>query len=303
MPKQTNRYPDDHWLRSYDSEKALNSYLEQQSKTYSKVKNDFVRELLGDLKGKRVLDYGCGAGMFCVHAAKAGAAEVVGVDIEDSALSTARYFANQEGVSSQCVFFRSPNFPSLAIRRGFDVILMKDVIEHAPDDDDLLRAAAKALNPGGIIVISTQNSLSLNYAIQGAYHRFLRGNKNWYGWDETHLRFYTPVGLTRKLKRVELDCEAWRSVYIVPYKIPRYGSGKKKYYRIDALSWIDRTLGSVFPYNRLGWNIIVRARASSLVKDKVAFESVLNTPFPATPVSINRESLYFTKESATGPGR
>ncbi len=65
MSIQPPRYPEDHWLRSYDSEKALDFYLEQQSKAYSRVKNDFVTELLGDLKGKRVIDYGCGAGYFC----------------------------------------------------------------------------------------------------------------------------------------------------------------------------------------------------------------------------------------------
>jgi len=303
MNVPSQRYPDDHWIRSLDSEKALKFYLDQQSKTYSKVKNEYVRELLGDLQGKRVLDYGCGAGLFCVHAAKAGAVQVVGVDVEESVLATVRYFANLEGVSNRVALVQSANFPSFAIRRGFDVILMKDVIEHTPDDEDLLKAASKALTPGGVLVISTQNSLSLNYAIQGAYHRVLRHNKHWFGWDETHLRFYTPIGLARKLRAVGLECEAWRSVYIVPYKIPKPGGREKKFYRLDALSWIDRTLGGVFPYNRLGWNIIVRARASRLVTNKAHFESVMRSPFPAAPVSINRESLNFTKEPTAGPCR
>jgi 2-polyprenyl-6-hydroxyphenyl methylase / 3-demethylubiquinone-9 3-methyltransferase len=299
MSVQPPRYPEDHWLRSYDSEKALDFYLEQQSKAYSRVKNDFVTELLGNLKGKRVIDYGCGGGFFCVYAAKAGAAEVVGVDVEDSVLSTARYFAEREGVSRQCVFVRSQGFPNFALKRGFDVILMKDVIEHAPDDHLLLEAASRILTPGGILVISTQNSISINYAIQGTYHRVLKRDKNWFGWDETHLRFYTPIGLARKLKSVGLKCEAWRSVYIVPYKIPRIKTGDKKFYRLDSLSWIDRTLGCVFPYNRLGWNVIVRARASQLVKTKVRFGPLLEPHFPATPVSANRQSLLFSKKSNT----
>ncbi len=48
---------------------------------------------MGDLKGKRVIDYGCGAGFFSVYAAQSGAAKVVGVDAEESALATARHFA------------------------------------------------------------------------------------------------------------------------------------------------------------------------------------------------------------------
>lgn len=297
MVAQQKRYAENHWLRSDDQEKALKTYLDQQSKMYSKIKNDYVQELLGDLEGKRVLDYGCGAGMFCVYAAKAGAMQVFGVDAEESALATARYFTKLEGVSKHCAFVKSATFPSFAIRRGFDVILMKDVIEHAPDDYQLLEAASKSLNPAGILVISTQNSMSLNYAVQGTYHRFLRHNKEWFGWDETHLRFYNPIGLSKMLKSVGLECEAWRSVYIVPYKIPRFRAGEKKFYRIDALSWVDRMLGAVFPYNRLGWNIIVRARSSQLVSAKARFESVIHAPFPAAPVSVNRESLNLTKES------
>ncbi len=73
MDNERKQYPDDHWLRSRDPEKAFAAYMEQQSKAYSRVKNAFVRELLGDLKGKRFLDYGCGGGMFTVHAAVQGA--------------------------------------------------------------------------------------------------------------------------------------------------------------------------------------------------------------------------------------
>ena len=98
MQPQRKRYPEDHWIRSHDSAKSLEAYLEQQNKSYSVVKNNFIIELIGDLSGKRFLDYGCGAGMFSVHAAKHGAIEVVGVDAEESALATACFFANREGV-------------------------------------------------------------------------------------------------------------------------------------------------------------------------------------------------------------
>ena len=171
MNLQRKTYPDDHWLRSHDPEKALAAYLDQQHKAYSLAKNTFIRELLGDLKGKRFLDYGCGAGMFTVLAALEGASEVVGVDAEDTALSTAVHFARQEGVHHLCSFIHSEEFPSFSCRDRFDVILMKDVIEHVPDDQGLLGEAAASVVPGGRIVLSTQNSLSLNYLIQGTYHR------------------------------------------------------------------------------------------------------------------------------------
>jgi 2-polyprenyl-6-hydroxyphenyl methylase / 3-demethylubiquinone-9 3-methyltransferase len=268
MTRESKRYPEDHWIRSTDAESALHAYLEQQSKAYSRVKNDFVKELLGDLQGKRFLDYGCGGGWFTVYAAQAGAGLVLGVDGEEAVISTARHFARKESVDGICHFVAGKSFPSLPGGLRFDVILMKDVIEHVDRDQELLERAASALVPGGTLVLSTQNSLSLNYLFQGTYHRMLLGDETWYGWDPTHVRFYTPMSLRRKLRNAGLVCKEWRSAYIIPYKIPAPAGSKKQFYRIDLLSRVDRTLGRVFPYNRLGWNVIVKAQTSPLIPEE-----------------------------------
>lgn len=297
MESGRKHYSETHWLRSEDTHRALEAYIEQQSKAYSRVKNAFVAELLGDLSGKRFLDYGCGGGMFAVHAAKHGALDVVGVDALDTALSTAAYFARREGVGHRCVFIRSDEFPVLGLRPKFDVILMKDVIEHVPDDQGLLEAAAEALVPGGLLVVSTQSSFSLNYLIQGTYRRHICGEKDWCGWDDTHLRFYTPMVLKRKLKNAGLQTESWRSAYLVPYKLPRPSGSTRQFLRLDALSWLDRALGWVFPYNRLGWSLIVSARSSRLVTRRSPFSSPLPLEIPGTPVLIARRSVGLGEQS------
>lgn len=284
-------YPEDHWLKSPDPEEALNAYLDQQSKAYSRVKNAFIKELAGDLRGKHVLDYGCGGGFFTVQAALAGAAQVVAVDAEENILRTARYFARTQGVEHLCKFFRSDSFPDWPQRSRFDLILLKDVIEHVPDDQGLLHAAATALAPGGKLVLSTQNSLSLNYLIQGFYHRIWLEDKDWFGWDPTHLRFYTPTSIARKVTEVGLRTVSWRSVYLIPYKLPGLPGSRRQFLRLDALSWIDRALGQFFPYNRLGWNIILLAQASPLVTQPIMLTSPIeNSPSPI-PVLMTRQSL------------
>ena len=191
MSDHRKRYSADHWIRSDDPDASLRAYLDQQSKAYSRVKNDFVKELLGDLAGKRFLDFGCGGGMFTVHAAKSGAALVVGVDAEPTVLETARLFAAREGVEHECSFISSAEFPRFSATTQFDVILMKDVMEHVAHDHNLLSAARRFIAPGGRLVVSTQNSLSLNYLIEGTYQRLVLGNEDWCGWDSTHLRFYS----------------------------------------------------------------------------------------------------------------
>ena len=294
-------YPDDHWLKSDDPEQALQAYMDQQNKAYSRVKNAFIRELLGDLHGKLVLDYGCGAGLFTIYAALQGARRVVAVDAEKSALSTARYFAAKEGVEGRCEFVNSDTFPGVHGSGIFDVILMKDVIEHVPDDRGLLKSAAQALVPAGRLVLSTQNALSLNYLVEGSYHRLFMGDKDWYGWDPTHLRFYTPMSLNRQLVSAGFRSVKWRSVYLIPYKLPAPRSLDRPFLRLDPLSWIDRRLGALFPYNRLGWNIIVRADASPLVPERVTRRSAVRGAFPAEPVLISRESLRIDQETLEVP--
>lgn len=49
--------------------------------------------------GETVLDYGCGSGILAIAAAKLGATQVVGVDIDETALSAARNNAAANGVT------------------------------------------------------------------------------------------------------------------------------------------------------------------------------------------------------------
>ncbi|MBI5593037.1 MAG: class I SAM-dependent methyltransferase [Deltaproteobacteria bacterium] len=257
--QQRKRYADDHWIRSTNHEKAMQAYLEQQGKAYSRIKNAFIIELLGNIGHKRFLDYGCGPGMFLGHAAQSGASLVAGIDIEETVLSTARYFTKKQRIADACAFLLSDQFPAFSSDARFDAILLKDVLEHVEDDQSLLNAAAKALTPNGIVVISTQNALSLNYLIEGTYQRIICSAKDWCGWDPTHLRFYTPQKLKAKLKMAGLRCIAWRSIYLIPHKIPAPFSSGRQFYRLESLTQIDSLLGRFFPWNRLGWNIIIKA--------------------------------------------
>ncbi len=252
------KYPPGHWICSDDKEKALQAYLEQQSKTYSKIKNSFVRELLGNLKDKDFLDYGCGGGMFLLYGAGEGAASVVGVDAEERVLETAKYFMEKEELKDRCDFIHSEYISCFSEEKKFDVILMKDVIEHVEEDELLLRKVRELLKPGGFLVLSTQNSFSLNYLIEGTWQSMFRNNKAWCGWDPTHIRFYNPGILKEKFKKAGLKPVEWRSAYIIPYKLPPLPWTGKAYTRFDFLGVIDKIFGKIFPFNLTGWNITVK---------------------------------------------
>ncbi|RZL68296.1 MAG: 50S ribosomal protein L11 methyltransferase [Variovorax sp.] len=52
----------------------------------------------GELKGQRVLDYGCGSGILAIGAAKYGASEIDAVDIDEAAVTSTRLNAEANGV-------------------------------------------------------------------------------------------------------------------------------------------------------------------------------------------------------------
>ncbi|MBI1906434.1 MAG: 50S ribosomal protein L11 methyltransferase [Rhodocyclales bacterium] len=68
-------------------------------------------------RSQSVLDYGCGSGILGIAAAKLGAAEVLGVDIDDKALESARYNASRNGVDLRLQHSRK------SLDRCFDVVV------------------------------------------------------------------------------------------------------------------------------------------------------------------------------------
>ncbi len=94
--------------------------------------------------GQRVLDYGCGDGFQSVAMAKAGAAQVFGVDIDETRLVHARLMA--AGVDNVSFPETTPGEVDLAISLN--------AFEHFPDPAENLRELSQAVRPGGMVLIT-----------------------------------------------------------------------------------------------------------------------------------------------------
>ena len=88
--------------------------------------------------GLEVLDVGCGSGRFSVAVARAGAAEVVGVDFAENMLEIARELAAKEGVGAKCLF-QSFDFMEKKFNRQFDVTLAIGLLDYVADCVPFLR--------------------------------------------------------------------------------------------------------------------------------------------------------------------
>ena len=103
-----------------------------------------------DIAGKRVLDIGSGSGACAVLLVREhGAAEVIGIDVEDPVCAAANTRAAHEGVADKVEIIKVVPGPFPFPDASFDVVFSKDSIIHIPDKAALARDVFRVLKPGG----------------------------------------------------------------------------------------------------------------------------------------------------------
>jgi len=112
-----------------------------------------LSRLLPDLRGKRVLDLGCGYGWHCRYAAEAGAREVVGVDISRKMLEEAEKRTRSRRVRYLLLPMEDVNFPT----RRFDLVLSSLAFHYIEGYEELIRNIFTMLRPRGSLVFSVEH--------------------------------------------------------------------------------------------------------------------------------------------------
>jgi phosphoethanolamine N-methyltransferase len=118
---------------------------------------DEVARVIGshDLKGKSVLDIGCGAGGIAIALVRDhGAGYVCGLDVEDPVLTHARALVDGAGLSSRIGLVKVAPGPLPFPPGAFDVVFSKDSIVHIPDKHALMAEVYRVLKPGGWFLAS-----------------------------------------------------------------------------------------------------------------------------------------------------
>jgi 2-polyprenyl-3-methyl-5-hydroxy-6-metoxy-1,4-benzoquinol methylase len=111
-----------------------------------------------DFKGKAVLELGFGRGEAIKYALEHGATEVVGVDFSEDAVAIAKEFLREHGLVAEIICADALEFiKGRETQRGFDVVLMLDVLEHIPRSEcaSLLRQMLRILKLQAVLVINT----------------------------------------------------------------------------------------------------------------------------------------------------
>ncbi len=113
----------------------------------SKLRTLLGDEILAEVPGKVVLDFGCGEGREAIELALRGARRVIGVDIREHTLEKARWLADHAGVGQLCEFVSEP------VRKA-DLIISIDSFEHFSQPEAVLDDMYFMLSPGGKVAIS-----------------------------------------------------------------------------------------------------------------------------------------------------
>ncbi len=166
-----NKYDDAHFFERY----------RQMSRSVEGLKGagewPSFQKMLPDLKNKRVLDLGCGFGWHCQYVVEQGAQSVVGVDISERMLETARNLHRSPSIRYILAAMEDIDFPN----QSFDVVLSSLAFHYIESFTDICKKIHAVLSDGGDFVFSVEHPIFTAY-----------GKQDWY-YDQQGQRLHWPV--------------------------------------------------------------------------------------------------------------
>jgi 2-polyprenyl-6-hydroxyphenyl methylase/3-demethylubiquinone-9 3-methyltransferase len=186
------------------------------------VRLGFVREMVDrhfgaersdrrPLAGKRALDVGCGAGLLTEPLARMGAA-ATGLDAAPENIAAARLHADGQGLA---IGYRAGSVEDLGDGEIFDLVCSMEVVEHVSDPAAFVAGLAKALAPGGLMLLSTPNRTALSrialITVGEGMGQIPKGTHDW-------SKFLTPGELEALLHQAGLQVLETRGLSFDPMK-------------------------------------------------------------------------------------
>ncbi|WP_194089321.1 class I SAM-dependent methyltransferase [Vibrio hibernica] len=144
-----NKYDDNEFFQQYKSMPRSQQGLEAAGEWHQ------LKALFPDVRGKAVLDLGCGFGWHCRYAQEQGATQVVGVDISQKMLTEAAKFNTSDKISYIQSAIEDIDFPE----KSFDVIISSLAFHYVQDFAALCHKVFGLLKPNGVFLFSVENPI------------------------------------------------------------------------------------------------------------------------------------------------
>jgi 2-polyprenyl-3-methyl-5-hydroxy-6-metoxy-1,4-benzoquinol methylase len=155
--------------------------------------------------GGVAIDMGCGTGVFSFYLASKGG-QVVAIDGAVDMIRFCEERRDQEGRGNiRFVHARLPHIDEAALPKA-DLVISSSVVEYIEDLDATLALFSRSLKPGGTLIISLPNRLSISRHYERLKYR-LSGEPHIY----RHIRhFSSPRRLARQARQLRLTLEEAR---------------------------------------------------------------------------------------------
>jgi SAM-dependent methyltransferase len=136
----------------FDFHKDRKVYFDIQQKNAAQYVIPFIEQSVKILPNMRVLEIGCGEAGVLKAFTDMGCIGV-GVEMDEPRLVNARLWVAEELAENKISFFSSDIYKTNAEQLGgsFDIIVLKDVIEHIHDQQKLMKHLQNYLNNTGVI--------------------------------------------------------------------------------------------------------------------------------------------------------
>lgn len=112
----------------------------------------------------RVLDAGCGFGLYCMEMASRDFQGVVGIDVDLNRVKASTEAATNLGLSCDFLVADAENLP---FKEGsFQLVLSSEVIEHLHDDESAVKEISRVLAKQGNLCLSTPGGSDLSEHVE-----------------------------------------------------------------------------------------------------------------------------------------
>ena len=146
----------------YDIKSFSDAYDKMRYENKGMNANDLVeipnfRKLIPDVKGKRILDLGCGYGENDKYCIGLGVKEILGIDISKHMIKIAKENNNDENIKYKVMAMENIN----EIEEKFDIVISSLAFHYVKDYEKLIKDIYNLLNDNGILIFSIDHPLRI----------------------------------------------------------------------------------------------------------------------------------------------
>lgn len=170
MKKPQNIYDDKHFFDEYIDMR------ENKLNANDLIEIPTIKNMLPDLQGKSVLDFGCGAGGMSKYFVEKGACKVLALDISKNMIAHAKEINNDNKIQYKVMEMENIS----KIKEKFDVVFSSLAFHYVEDFEKLMKDISNLLKPNGVLLFSQEHPFETAIILQRDMKRYVEINDKRY---------------------------------------------------------------------------------------------------------------------------